>query len=103
MSEEKDDELSIAQSVPIFYTNSIAVTTSGYDLSVLFLREVPGSDGPIPVKNLLVYMSPMLAKRFNEILSGVIQRYEENVGVIPLPPERPKKESNQNGTDKDSE
>ncbi len=103
MSENQDDELSIAKKVPAFYANSLSVTTSGYDVSILFSRELRGEPESIKVDNLLVYMSPMLLKRFSEILVGVVQRYENAIGVIPLPPEKQAMEGDQYETDKDSE
>lgn len=103
MSENQNDESSTVSKLSFFYANSIAVSTSGYDVSVLFSREIPGGENPIRIENLMVHMSPMLVKRFNQILTTVIERYEQTVGVIPVPPEKIPMEGNQDETSKDSE
>jgi len=87
MPTNQDNELQYTQKVPTFYANSISVSTSGYDISVLFSREMPTDSGPVRAENLMVYMSPMLVKRFSNILASIIERYENSFGVIPLPDE----------------
>ncbi len=100
----QDSESQDLRRVSAFYANSISVSTSGFDISVLFSREMPGEDAPIKVDQLMVYMSPMLLKRFSHILNTVIDRYEDSVGVIPLPDEAKKAESDHDETrDEDSE
>jgi hypothetical protein len=103
MSTNQDNELQNSPNLSAFYANSLSVSASGYDISVLFSREMPTDDGPVKVDNLMVYMSPMLVKRFTHILASIVERYEKSFGVIPLPPEGQIVKGDLDDTDEDSQ
>lgn len=81
-----------------FYANGLEMSVSAYDLSFKFLRNAPsgkekssfGAFSEEDVKTeaaAVVSMSPSHAKAMLPGVFRLIQEYEKNFGVIPLPPE----------------
>lgn len=77
-----------------YYSNSVRVVTSIYDVSVLFGRGRPvGLAGTAATMEAvcLVHMSPSQAKSVFLLLRQQLRSYEEQWGRIPVPPEMEEK------------
>jgi hypothetical protein len=92
---EKIESLNeIFGNVPKHYSNSTFVTTSVYDIQILFARNMvnplPGGEEVKTLGEPLVQiqMSPPHFKQFVKILQQQLDTYETNYGKIPEPPER---------------
>jgi hypothetical protein len=80
-------EISNTEDWPSYYTNHAEIRISPWDVRLTLGEIKTIKEGRIRVKNLAtVFMSPVHAKVFSDILAEKIVQYEEKVGPIPVPP-----------------
>ena len=76
----------------VFYTNSIGVETSGFDVKMKINYTTTENNEILNSELCEIVMSPQHAKAFAQILNSVVQDYEKNFGEINLNSEKKKEE-----------
>ncbi len=79
------------RTIPDVYADSVRFELSIYGVTLEFgqtQKQHPGNQGPTPhVPKLRVHMSPQHAKIMAKLFAKNMQKYEEELGTLPLPSE----------------
>lgn len=74
------------EDMPFFYSNHAAVTITPWDFCFRFSRIRVGDEASLQVTDLAhVYMSPLHAKAFSDLIQRQVKFYEGKFGQLPDP------------------
>lgn len=78
----------VPEDVPRYYTNSVEVLTSMYDVQLrIGVIEEAGEEGLVIRTTARVFMSPQHAKSLADVLTRNVREYEERFGTLSTGPD----------------